>query len=513
MKKSKKILSLVLPLAMLIGLLSVSAFAVMDNDHDRISVGAGSALSVQWNPDYENLGEIVSSNSDYYPASFDFYVDTATSIEMTGGATHRAVEETVGGTRYQVTLGQTAGTITVRLAQSAQPNDTYVLSFSAPHGAAPGGATPSAFNKYLPLGQYANGSAWGSPYSDGTVLTGTTPKIVGGYSSTGVSLGAAGGYVQYEFNTMIEDNPANPYGVDFVVYGNAFSGNPEAASVKVSDDGTNWYELAGSLYYDSTVTKRNATVSYEKRSDGIYYTLDGATWTKLTGTTAWWPEYEAEGYGSVYGGNESGVLWSTDYNTITFSGVTLVRDTDTTNDYQFGYADIHANGSNYGAAANPYTITNAQSGGDGFDLAWAVQSDGTPAHLGAVKYVRVYTSAAMKADGSGVFTTPSIFGETSAEVCGIFVASGTTGSVGTTDLELYADGAELPTATNHNSATPISAGIYDIFSSEENVFVNGTKVIASGADGYRINVAPGAQVQIITQSDKAAAYITLLVGE
>lgn len=33
----------------------------------------------------------------------------------------------------------------------------------------------------------------------------------------------------------------------------------------------------------------------------------------------------------------------------------------------------------------------------------------------------------MKSDGSGVFTTPSIFGETSAEVCGVYGVNGTGG--------------------------------------------------------------------------------------
>ena len=40
---------------------------------------------------------------------------------------------------------------------------------------------------------------------------------------------------------------------------------------------------------------------------------------------------------------------------VTYTGVTLVKDTDTTADYQFGYADIHVNGGNYGTAINPYT--------------------------------------------------------------------------------------------------------------------------------------------------------------
>ena len=61
----------------------------------------------------------------------------------------------------------------------------------------------------------------------------------------------------------------NPYGVDFVIYGNPFNGNPEAAAVQVYaqevlPDGTlgeyKWYELAGSLYYSDSAV-RNTTVT------------------------------------------------------------------------------------------------------------------------------------------------------------------------------------------------------------------------------------------------------------
>ena len=52
-------------------------------------------------------------------------------------------------------------------------------------------------NGYLPVGQFASGTAWGSIFTDGTNQSGTTKKLIGGYSTTGVSLGAAGGYVDY----------------------------------------------------------------------------------------------------------------------------------------------------------------------------------------------------------------------------------------------------------------------------------------------------------------------------
>lgn len=538
MRKSGKILAMLLTLAMALSLVSMSAFA-------SATVPSYEGVQMQFgDPDYdptrpESAMAISGANSAYtadytgadaayfYPSELSLYVKGETGdVTLVGSgvkfATYVDTVETLHDTitrsenQYPDAGGvmgpsdlftlkiQSAGTVTI--TGGAQP---ITLAFSAPKSDFPStpGATPNAFMAYLPIGQYANGAAWGSPFSDGTVLTGKTPKIVGAYSGTGVSLGAAGGYVQYDFGQLIADSASNPFGVDFIVYGNAFNGNPEAASVKVSDDGDNWYELAGSLYYDNAVTKRNATVSYQKRSDGIYYTLDGSTWTKFTASTAWWPEYTDEGYGAVYGGNQNGVLWSTDRNTITFSGVTLVRDTDTTNDYQFGYADVHVNGTSYGTAVNPYTITNTASGGDGFDIAWAVKSDGAPANLSSIRYVRVYTSAAMKSDGSGVFTTPSIFGETSAEVCGIYAAAGSTTEVAVAPTVTVA--GNVKATTNGGMTTVRTSGTSPCtvnVSGAGNVFINGVATTSA----LVTPTGTGTKVQIIVQNGEAAPYITWL---
>ena len=253
---------MLLTLAMAFSLLTVSAGAVMDNDHDRISVDTAGPLSVVWDSETVDseayhTGYIVSSEDGYYPSSFYLYVDSAeeNGITVTGGTLSAPVEETEGGTKYLVT-NNSGGSIVIRLANAAQSNNVYTLTFAAPEGQMAGGAITGVLQGYLPLGQYARGTMWGSPYTDGSTTAGSTPKVLGGFSSTGVSLGAGGGYVQYALRdsegnqAYIEDDASNPYGVDFIVYGNAFNGNPEAASVQVSEDGKTWYELAGSLYYD-----------------------------------------------------------------------------------------------------------------------------------------------------------------------------------------------------------------------------------------------------------------------
>ena len=323
----------------------------------------------------------------------------------------------------------------------------------------------------------------------------------------------------------VSNTSTNPYGVDFIVYGNAFNGNPEAASVKVygfkgtEDTDGKWYELAGSLYYDD-LTQRNKAVSYKKvtnegNGNGIYYQVTEHNvlpkdngWKKFNTNTAvtWWPE-DGEGYNTVWGPVDDVV--KTD-NIITYKGVSIVKDTDTTNDYQFGYADIHVNGSNYGTAINPYEATNTSQGGDGFDLSWAVDENGKPVVLDHITKVRVYTSAAMKTDGSGEFTVPSIFGETSAEVCGVYGVNGTGTGVAT----------KLPTVKKGTSSydhsylkpTPIevSGSITLKFSSEAgNMYVNNEKITSGTSKTFTVATGKTKYVRVITQTGTESPYITL----
>ena len=257
-------------------------------------------------------------------------------------------------------------------------------------------------------------------------------------------------------------------------------------------DYINWYTLAGSRHYMSD-TKWNQNISYIKIATanttiggksfakaGIYVSTDFAapssdnasdvdaavalaTWTgipQLTGSTypktyttdtpaaaAWWPEYASnENYGNVWniGNAVNGVSWLRNgtAEVITYTGVTTVEDdmvvlnegataaptqAEMTDVYQWGYADVRVNGSQYGTVVNnPYAAapsTDAGAGGDGFDLSWAVKADGTPIALSSVRYVRVY---------SAVLFSAGVFGETSAEVCGLYVANAESSSVGTT---------------------------------------------------------------------------------
>lgn len=501
MKTSKKMLSLLLIAAMLVSVLCMGVSA-SNTTFEPVSISEGEPVKIVWSG---TTGTVVNvDGGTYIPASFLLWVEGTSTVTVGTTAVTASMTNT-GNNGYVIPVGSTAQTITVNITESSMGAvGTYTITCPAQNGTAPTSIVKTV-EGYLPVGQFARGTGWG---------TATGKFTTSGYESTGVSLGAAGGYIQMDLASPIYDLATNKYGVDFIVYGNAFNGNPEAGAVKVfgykaGDTTGAWYDLAGSLYYDS-ISKNNATVSYKRIASGtdagIWYKINNGSWTKFTTNTAWWPD-TTKGYGDTWG-SVDGVTWDQTNDTITYTGVSLVKDTDTTNDYQFGYFDVHVNGSNYGAALNPYTITNTDNGGDGFDIAWAVDSNGAPAGLSYITKVRVYTAAALTSDGKK-FTTPSIFGETSAEFCGLFKATGTGTGTATTDLTLANTSTGLVSTANGDSKT-VAVGTYMIRSSESNVFVNGVKVTASS--GYTFSVESGKYYQIITQNETESPYITVIKG-
>lgn len=503
MKTSKKMLSLLLIAAMLVSVLCMGVSA-SNTTFEPVSISEGEPVKIVWSG---TTGTVVNvDGGTYIPASFLLWVE-GTSTVTVGTTPVTASMTNTGNNGYVIPVGSTAQTITVNITESSMGAvGTYTITCPAQNGTAPTSIV-SSVEGYLPVGQFARGTGWG---------TATGKFTTSGYETTGVSLGAAGGYIQMDLASPIYDLATNKYGVDFIVYGNAFNGNPEAGAVKVfgykaGDTTGAWYDLAGSLYYNS-ITKNNATVSYKKvtttdstfTETGIWYKINNDSWTKFTANTAWWPtanEY-VNGWGSV-----DGVTWDQTNDTITYTGVSLVKDTDTTNDYQFGYFDVHVNGSNYGAALNPYTVTNADKGGDGFDIAWAVDSNGAPAGLSYITKVRVYTAAALTSDGKK-FTTPSIFGETSAEFCGLFKATGT-GSASTTKDLVIRNSAGTVVNTSNMEVSEIANGTVQLTSGAENVYVNGVLVDDTS---YSFTISAGQMVQIITQSGNESPYITVLKG-
>mgnify|MGYP004541425275 CR=1 FL=1 len=615
--KAKKIVALVLALVMVLAL-GTSALAATGDMSNPVTV---SGVTLRFgDPNYPATApekymyfketgtgtydaiystDGTTEDTSYYPDILALYISgSVTSItgsdmifvtyDAAGTPTESETATVNSDGFYTIKPQSDNSTITV--------NGNVTVSFSAPNVQIAEGSNPAAVTGYLPVGQFAryNSFGWGTLYTDNTNIRSdsNTTKFLDGYVSTGVSLGMAGGYVQFDMGSNpIKNNAKNPYGIDFIVYGNAFNGNPEAAGVMVSNDGETWYTLAGSRHFMSD-TLWNQKISYVRiegttqraldtafTADGVYYSTDyvspstqtqtainaaisAATWQGIPAASSaaavnlsYWPEWanrtstQAENYGNVWkigtdskipavasSANNAGVNWdkadtvSTEPNgaeVITYSGLTIVPD-DTvvlknqgidspsqaqmTDVYQWGYADVRVNGTAYGTAINPYaSAASAVSGGDGFDLSWAVDAEGNPVSLASVKYVRVY---------SAVLFNAGIFGETSAEVCGLYVAQADTANVGTTGFADISSSNSTPTSVSkkRNVLQAVTVTVSDatsttltLTSSAENFYVNGTAV-ENGSIAKTVNKADGATqyFSVIAQTGSKEASISIV---
>ena len=498
-----------------------------------VSISTGDPVFIAWDG---NNGTVAGRNgASTIPSSFTLWVKGVSTITV-DGTTVASDYSNNGNYAFTISPKVSGNTTIVATVDGV----AYTVT-CGPKTTTASGASPSAVLSYLPIGQFAQGSGWGS----------VTGKFVGKDSldSTGVSLGAFGGYIEFDFRQYdsegnvtsegITNDENNPYGVDFVVYGNAFAGNPEAGAVQVSEDGITWYELAGSRYYDGNFAESSATQASGKFSKGytgtlnnaaVYYTTNeaatlinaevkvGAT-TKLNvqpliNSYGWWPTV-TKGYPMIGSHNNTGsnVQVSHSDTALMFSGLTMIPDSDATADYAFCYADVTPNGSpaTYGDAVNPYTpYASGKTGGDGFDLEWAVDiTTGLPIDVTGktFRYVRVYT--AVLDNGT--------FGETSAEVCGIFTtANKATASVNRTTAPTIKFGTtRLTTVSGHQNGAYVAKSATSDFkvsvtSGADNIFINGVR--ATSGETYTFGLTNGSTqiVRIVTQSGNEAPYITYL---
>ena len=614
--KAKKIVALMLALVMVLAL-GASAFAATGDMSNPVTV---SGVTLRFgDPNYPATApekymyfketgtgtydaiystDGTTEDTSYYPDILALYISgNVTSItgsnmifvtyDADGTPTESGTATLNSGGFYTIKPKSDNSSITV--------NGNVTVSFSAPNVQIAEGSKPAAVTGYLPVGQFArhNSFGWGTLYTDNTNIKSdsNTTKFLDGYVSTGVSLGMAGGYIQFDMGARpIMNDANNPYGIDFIVYGNAFVGNPEAAGVMVSNDGVKWYTLAGSRHYMNG-TKWNQKISYVRiegdaqkalnptfGSDGVYYSnnynspseqtqsainaaITAAAWQKVPASgnatalnLSYWPEWatrvvnnatQGEYYGNVWKigtdskipavastANNAGVNWDKADTTstvpngaevITYSGLTLVPD-DTqvlgsnpsqaqmTDVYQWGYADVRVNGTAYGTANNPYaSAASVGNGGDGFDLSWAVDANGVPHPMTSAKYIRVY---------SAVLFNAGIFGETSAEVCGLYRTSNTiTGGAGTTaaPATVSIGNNTIAPATNENVESKGNNVYY--YSTESGVdgrtitvaSVDGAKVFINGTETTSLTLSDDIDaVQILVQGGDAAPYILVI---
>jgi hypothetical protein len=207
-----------------------------------------------------------------------------------------------------------------------------------------------------------------------------------------VSLGIPGSRIVLKFDTPVTDDPANPMGLDCIVYSNAFwvGGNPqvkfqEPAIIEISRDVNGngladdpWYLIPGSRGFAANpfpVVNEPAGINNEPPFDP----------TLLAGRIR----------------NPN----STDGNSAT----------DNT-EYNWGYAELTPTApkylDNFVRPDDPFAVglTARSGGGDAFDIAWAVDSSGQPANLSEFHFIRI-TSLVNRQLGT--------FGKASSEIAGV----------------------------------------------------------------------------------------------
>ncbi len=495
----------------------------------------------------DNVYQLVMTvNEDYFPKHFSMKISPQSTVTATNGAKFDYYNAPYG----IVTMGTQASTLTIR-----NGNSEVIIECPAPYGEATVGEGPVA---YLPgYGQFANegvnAGGWGDAYTNATA---GRKAMMNAISPTGISLGSFGGYAIFDFGTNgVANDPNNKYGVDFIVYGNAFVGNAEPGGIQVSQDGNTWYNIAGSRHYaDSTVWDYTVThTNMVPADDDIQGTSEGQpyaqTYTAVTKSKArpnsavvdgtyqiqyntwhqhnWFPLYG--NYFKIRKGGELPLAnqalasafatytpkTATAASKLELKGTKIDFTSMSGNDYTFGYCDVHPNGNTPGVASNPYTAVAGTAGGDGIDISWAVNANGEPVNLDNIRYVRIYT---------GVMKDNPPFGETSTEVCGVYNVTPQAAAVGVTDTEisfgemseedfLDRDYATVETVSRNTKmyTIPVNEGLGDV---EINVAANaGAKVFINGVQTTSAVLPCNsgvAYMQIIVQDGDKEPTITLL---
>lgn len=260
----------------------------------------------------------------------------------------------------------------------------------------------------------------GRPYAGGF----TDPD-----NSSLVSLGAFGGRIVLGFDAPVRDDPFNPFGLDCIVFGNAFyvAGNPnrrwaECAHIEISRD-TNGNGLDDDPWY---VVRGSHIASVLPAPAGQFAVQ---TWDDDVVDPTWPPEDEL-----WIPPGQSG-LWSTSAWRLpdAIFGLLVVQNPNglnATTEGVWGYADFSPtlklgdlDGDDivddptispeifYTRPDDPFKvrITHGSGGGDAFDIAWAADPvTGAPVNLPEFDFIRITTAAYL------LFSSP--LGELSAEI-------------------------------------------------------------------------------------------------
>lgn len=548
-KKASRIFAILLGTMMVFAMIPSMAFAAVHGDID-IYIPDGENLSLSYVDGTTDpyTFNVVSSVSGYHPTNFSLYVKPSSddalidSIEGKDGASITQLG-TTDDDYYLVTPSTTQESYIEIRAKKYGEVTVYKVNCDIPDGGSGGTVEDEAVVAYLPApGQFTNegvtAGGWGDIFASNGELKHN--------ASTGVSLGYFGGYYVYDFGQNIMNSSSNPYGADFIVYGNAFWGNSEPGCIQVSEDGSTWYDIAGSRYYNEATVKNysltytnptptddtnnttagnnlgtKADVNYTGSDSGSvlanpfhshsYFPLNCNYFVARNGLSEDMAKTNSYSFADYTEGDANNGA------SLTLTGVMLggITTTSNTESCGFGYCDVHPNKDLGGTIAyNPYqafsgnsdynTKVAGTSGGDPIDISWAVDSDGAPVNLDKIRYVRIYT---------GTAAMNGMFGEISTEVLGVAACTGDTGSETTSDLAIY-DSTYNPVSEIYNMGVKTinvsGSDTYYISSTDSNIYLNGERV----SNGETLNVSLEANqvayYQIISQNEAEEPFITVL---
>jgi len=253
-----------------------------------------------------------------------------------------------------------AGTWFIPAITRAQFADT-VISYTQGNGVLPGYDNPNvALGAPTTFIGYQNADPFNPPYQSNNI----------------VGIGT-GGSLTLQFNTPIQNNPGNPFGLDFIIFGHA--------GFSVTNDYDSSFNPIGTPATDGSLfTGGTADVRVAVSADGTtFYTLNPS----LTPVV--------DGLFPTYAGGNPFLPVNPSLTAADFSGLTLDQ--------------IEA-------------LYNGSAGGAGFDLGWAVNSlnqsvslssidyirldvlnDGTPAYIDAISVVPEPATFALAIAGAGLF--------------------------------------------------------------------------------------------------------------
>ncbi len=374
-----------------------------DTDSDTNTPVAAPSISFPDNSDgifYAKAGFSLTITPQIENGSGAQYTWLLDGEQVGTSASYTFLSSDVGTYTLTLTVKTTGGETTRQLSIIVNPVDANYRPATSSSL-----ANCNAVYEYTPApGQYINDISLGGFSRESTMEEACAYALNRLENDAFISLGAFGGRVIVGFDHSVY----NEQGYDFSVTGNSFEGNSEPGIVYVMQDENGngepddtWYELKGSEYGNSE-TLQDYSITYYKPQEA--------------GSDTRWEDSE---------GNEGVIYYIPDFHdqdyyyptwitgdSYTLSGTRLApRVTSGTgtgyvlNAYDWGYADNFStvDGSGSNADGSGARVNN-------FDIDNAVTTDGSPAGLHHIDFVRIQT---------GVLFSTETVGELSTEVLGV----------------------------------------------------------------------------------------------